>query len=291
LSVNYQDFKIFFTVLLFWVSIQFGQLIEDSIAYFMILSLGIVHGANDLLILKKGEEKKSRFYKSILGYLALIGLCIVSFFIHSYISLLLFIIISGYHFGEQHFEEKLVAPNWMKLSIYVVYGILIFLMIFIENMTEVDTIVFNLTGSSFAEESIWIGIIASSSVLIFLVLFGIYRKYTFKINFVKEVFYLGLLYLIFKTTSLILGFAIYFIFWHSIPSIIDQTKYISGEATKRSFLFYFKKAGPFWLLSIAGLVGLYFLMDESMFSSAIFLILFAVTAPHVWVMYRMKKTN
>jgi Brp/Blh family beta-carotene 15,15'-monooxygenase len=148
-----------------------------------------------------------------------------------------------------------------------------------------------LTGSYFSEETIWIGIITSSVILIFLVLFGIYKKYTFQINFFKEVFYLVLLFLIFKTTSLILGFAIYFIFWHSIPSIIDQTKYISGKATKRSLFYYFKTAGPFWILSIGGLVGLYFLMDESLFSSAIFLILFAVTAPHAWVMYRMKKAN
>lgn len=287
----YQDFKIFFTVFLFWFSLQFGEVIEDSIAYFMILSLGIVHGANDLLILKKGEEKKSRFFKSVLGYLLLIGLCIVSFFIDSYISLLLFIIISGYHFGEQHFEEKLIAPNWTKFSLYLIYGILIFLILFVVNMTDVDKIVYSLTERSFSEELIWIGIIISAVLLISLFLFGIYKKYTFKMNFAKEIFYLGLLYLVFKTTSLILGFAIYFIFWHSIPSIIDQTKYISGVTTKRSILYYFKKAGPFWLLSIGGLIGLYFLMDKRVFSSSIFLILFAVTAPHVWVMYRMKKTN
>ena len=53
LSLHYQDFKIIFTVFLFWISIQFGQIVEDSIAYFMVLSLGIVHGANDLFILKK----------------------------------------------------------------------------------------------------------------------------------------------------------------------------------------------------------------------------------------------
>ena len=53
LSLHYQDFKIIFTVFLFWISIQFGQIVEDLIAYFMVLSLGIVHGANDLFILKK----------------------------------------------------------------------------------------------------------------------------------------------------------------------------------------------------------------------------------------------
>jgi Brp/Blh family beta-carotene 15,15'-monooxygenase len=273
------------------MGVQFGTWIGDSIAYVMILSLGIVHGANDLLILKKGERNKTRFLKTILGYLALIGLCILSFFIHSYISLLLFIIISGYHFGEQHFEEKLMAPNWWKSFLYMIYGSLIFLMIFIENMTEVDAIVYSLTESTFSEEFIWIGIIVCSSMLIFLILFGVYKKYTLRMHFLKEIFYLALLHLTFKATSLILGFAIYFIFWHSIPSIIDQTKYISGVATKRNVLHYFKAAVPFWGLSIVGLVGLYFWMDESLFSSAIFLILFAVTAPHAWVMYRMKKVS
>ena len=55
-------------------------------------------------------------------------------------------------------------------------------MIFVENMTDVDQIVHNLTGRYFSEESIWIGIIASSVILISIVLFGIYKKYTFKMN-------------------------------------------------------------------------------------------------------------
>ncbi|MBT4780683.1 MAG: beta-carotene 15,15'-dioxygenase, partial [Polaribacter sp.] len=45
---NYQNFMMFFTFFLFWFSIQFGEFVEDSVAFVLIVSLGILHGANDL---------------------------------------------------------------------------------------------------------------------------------------------------------------------------------------------------------------------------------------------------
>ena len=64
MRIHYQDFMIFFTFLLFWISIQFGQIIEDSIAYIIVLSIGIVHGSNDFTILKKQQNSKIDFLKS-----------------------------------------------------------------------------------------------------------------------------------------------------------------------------------------------------------------------------------
>jgi hypothetical protein len=37
------------------------------------------------------------------------------------------------------------------------------------------------------------------------------------------------------------------------------------------------------------LVVAYYYLSESLFNSIIFIVLFAVTAPHVWVMNRMKQ--
>ncbi len=288
---NYQYFKIIFTVLMILLGLQFEGAIADPIAYFLILTLGIVHGANDLLILKQKEKNPSHFIRSVLGYLGLIALCVLSFFVHPFVSILLFILISAYHFGEQHFENQMDAPNWLTYSFYIFYGLVIFGMIFLENIDEVDVIVSELTGQIFPDNTILIGTLLSAGVLVSLLLYGVIKKYSFRFNILKEIFVLALIYLAFRYSSLILGFGIYFIFWHSIPSIMDQTTYISGATNKKSIMYYFKMASPYWLLSIAGLTALYFLMDESLFSSAIFLILFAVTAPHAWVMFRMKKSN
>ena len=79
LKIDYQDVTVFFTFLLLWTSIQFGQIIEDSIAYIIVLSIGIIHGANDLSILRKQEKSNLKFNKQVVRYLALILLCIVVF--------------------------------------------------------------------------------------------------------------------------------------------------------------------------------------------------------------------
>ena len=280
---------IFFTFLLFWTSIKFGQIIEDYIAYVIVLSIGIIHGSNDFTILRKQKSNTTSFLKSTGFYLFLIIMCILSYITHPYISFLFFILLSSYHFGEQHLEEKVFGSKIFKSILYIAYGMLIFSIIFIENLSDVDNIMKNLTGNSIPNDWINIMFFSSLSLLIVLFIYHFTRKIKPKIQIVRELFYLLLLFLVFKTSSLILGFAIYFVLWHSIPSILDQTKFLSGDYSFQTILEYFKTAFIYWLISILGLVVAYYFLDESQFSSIIFIVLFAVTAPHVWVMSRMKQ--
>lgn len=288
MKVDYQDFMIFFTFLLFWISIQFGQIVEDSIAFIIVLSLGIIHGSNDFTILKKQEKSKS-LIKPILIYLLLIFCCVLSYIINPFISILLFVFLSSYHFGEQHLEDKLNFNLKINLLFYTFYGLFIFALIFIENRNDVDTIMLNLTGNTIPDLWIKIMLISSASILIGLYFYKVFKKIDTTLNIIRELFYLILLYLVFKTTSLILGFAIYFVLWHSIPSVLDQTKFLSGEKNKKAIFKYLKTALIYWVISISSLLLAYYYIEEKLFSSIIFLVLFAVTAPHVWVMNRMKK--
>ena len=280
---------IFFTILLFWVSIQFGQIIEDSIAYVIVLSIGIIHGSNDFTILKKQKKNTIDLIKSTSFYLFLILLCIACYLINSFVAILFFVILSSYHFGEQHLENKFTGSKYVKSIIYVVYGMLIFSLIFIENLKDVEVIMRNLTGEIIPNSWIETMLVSTSLLLIILIAYQFTRKIKPKIQIVRELFYILLLYLVFKSSSLILGFAIYFVLWHSIPSILDQTKFLSGGYTFKTMLEYLKTAFVYWLISITGLVIAYYYFSESLFNSMIFIVLFAVTAPHVWVMNRMKQ--
>jgi Brp/Blh family beta-carotene 15,15'-monooxygenase len=218
-------------------------------------------------------------------------LCVVSYLINSFAAILFFILISSYHFGEQHLEGKLSGAKSFKTVLYVAYGVLIFSLIFIENLHQVDEVMLNLTGSTIPE--IWIKSILVSSASLLIILFGFHllRKGETKIKIIREFFYLILLYLVFNSSSLILGFAIYFVLWHSIPSILDQTKFLSGQQTFKTIIHYLKTAFIYWIISIAGLMIAYYYLSENYFNSIIFLALFAVTAPHVWVMNRMKQSK
>lgn len=289
-SENYQNFKIFFTFLLFWFSIQFGEFVEDIVAYFLVITLGILHGANDLLIIDRVKRNKNEFLKNLIIYLIIILSCVLLFFITPKIAILCFIVISAYHFGEEHFGEALDVGEILNSLYFFFYGLLIFAMIFFNSLTDVNEIMNQLVGSVFSV--IQIDYLLFSSILIyaFLSAYYVFNK-RLKIEFiVKEIFYLLLLFLVFKTTSLILGFAIYFIFWHSIPSILHQVIFLSGDLKKDSLIIYIRKAGIFWLISVFGMLLLYFFIPQlDLFATVVFIILFAVTAPHMWVMFQMKK--
>jgi Brp/Blh family beta-carotene 15,15'-monooxygenase len=280
---------LFFTFFLFWVSIQFGEVVDDFIAYIMVISVGILHGANDLLILSTKDQKDKKLIKNLFIYIGIILLCVVIYLFSSFVAIVLFVVLSAYHFGEEHLSHK-INVNFVFNAVYFLsYGLFIFALLFYQSMSDVDVIMTELTGRTFSKIQIEITLIVSA---IFLSTGSVYLILTKRNNsmlFLREFLYLVLLFLVFNTSSLILGFAIYFILWHSIPSIIHQIEFISGSLNKRNVIAYVKKALIYWVISIAGLLVLYQLLPEiKLLATVVFVILFAVTAPHTWVMHKMK---
>lgn len=285
----YQNFKIFITVFLFWFSIQFGKPIEDSIAFILVISIGIMHGANDMLILSLKKMNKKSSKKNLIIYISIVLSCVILFLLQPFLSILLFIFISCYHFGEEHLSDKVSLNPIFDTIYFIVYGMLIFSMLFYAALPEVNQIMQELSNVEFSYLQIKYSLIFSLVFFLAMNLFLLWKKKILLPEFLKELFFLGLLSLVFKTSSLILSFAIYFIFWHSIPSIIHQIFFISGDITKKTVLYYVKKALFYWLLSVVGLLILYlFIPQINLFSTVIFVILLSITAPHIWVMYRMK---
>jgi Brp/Blh family beta-carotene 15,15'-monooxygenase len=115
----------------------------------------------------------------------------------------------------------------------------------------------------------------------------------FKNNIFEQLFYLMVLVIIFKASSLIWGFTIYFIFWHSIPSLNDQITFLFGSATWPNCINYFKTAFIYWFISLVGIFGLYYIAkDMLVFNALFFAFLASITFPHFIVilnMYKKKK--
>ena len=286
---NYENFMLFFTFFLFWVSIQFGEVVEDFIAYIMVISVGILHGANDLLILSTKDQKDKKLIKNLLIYIGIILLCVVIYLLSSFLAIVLFVVLSAYHFGEEHLSHKINVNFGFNAVYFLSYGLFIFALLFYQSLSDVDVIMTDLTGRTFSKTQIEITLITSAIFLGVGTVFLILTKRNESVLFLREFLYLVLLFFVFNTSSLILGFAIYFILWHSIPSIIHQIEFISGNLNKKNVISYVKKALIYWIISIAGLLFLYQLLPEiKLLATVIFVILFAVTAPHTWVMHRMK---
>ena len=283
--------------LIFLISIGLSYLLpviyQDIVGFLLILSIGVIHGANDLLIIKKYTRKDS--LKSqinyFLYYLGLVLLGFLFFYAFPSIALLSFVLVSIYHFGEQHWESNSFNTNLYKgkkIFPIILHGLTFFLVIFINNIDVVNDVLASF-NSIFLNYSVLetLLIILFSIYMLMLLSFELFRRY-----FIGEFLFFLLLYFLTMNSSLIYGFSVYFIFFHSILSIKDQVNYIYEDDKSKYIKKYLINALPYFLLALFFLVGFYFFIDIESINilPIIFTFLAAITFPHVIVIEKMYST-
>jgi Brp/Blh family beta-carotene 15,15'-monooxygenase len=274
-----------------WIDSFVPQAFQIYVGFLLIFSFGILHGANDLTLIKNiNSQNKAASYWKILGYyIGIVLFGALLFYVLPALALLLFIIVSGYHFGEQHWNTKIeAAPILLKVLFETSYGMLLLFMLFEFHLLQVQLIIYDITGTQIPAlliQNLFFLLLVST---IGLGLFIHFKYLANKEPIFIELFYLIVFAVLFKVSSLIWGFALYFIFWHSIPSIIDQLKFLYGQASVKTFKQYFLSAALYWVISLIGITLLYFLFrDLKLFDALFFSFLASITFPHVLVIEKM----
>lgn len=289
---NLNSFVLVSTFFSLWFAVYFEQQVEELVAYFLILSFGILHGANDIKLIQNSEnpDMKTPFYMVLIKYVAIIILSTVVFYFFPLIALVLFVTISAYHFGEQHWLQRLDEKSSGKALFFVVYGLLLLFMLFATNAAEVNLVIKNLTGF-LPSDTVYMYLFVFCSAMFLVMGTVLYLKKRIKSNILEEVFYLLVFFVVFKTASLLWAFAIYFILWHSIPSLKDQITVLYGRASARNFIKYLRSSLLYWAISVFGLALFYFLFrdHDKVLMSLLFSFLAAITFPHVWVMRKFNE--
>jgi len=283
-----QNFNIVSTFLCLWLTGYMPDNVEVYVACFFILSLGLIHGANDIRIIKKVYQHKNwSFVKFLALYVCIVLIVTIMFFSVPTIALFLFILISGYHFGEQHFHNINSNNRFFRISLFTGYGCSVLFLLLISNSSESITIIYHITNIHITSTIFAYALIVS--LFVFSFSFIILMK---KIKQpLRELFNLLVFIVVFKTASLLWAFAIYFIIWHSLPSLLNQIKYLSLKVNKSSIMSYIKSSLLYWSISVLGLFIFFsFLVKESdSFSAVFFSFLAAITFPHVIVMTKIFK--
>lgn len=289
---NNNKFSILISFFALWISTYFSFEHQQFIGFVVIFLFGILHGSNDLqLILKINSQKNNNSLKKILIYYVIFVLIgIILFYSLPKFALLLFIFLSAYHFGEQHWT--ILYTNRLSKSVItfqIVYGLFIFILLFNFHQEEVKKIIEQIIGSSisfidFTNCLIVIGVLLCISGYL------VYKTDSkFKNEIIVNIFYLIVFGIFFKNASLIWGFAIYFVVWHSLPSIKEQIHFLYGEYTFNNFKRYFKSAFIYWIISLIGILLLYVLFkDQKIFKALFFSFLAAITFPHTLVIMKMQ---
>ena len=262
--------------------IFFGLESSYSILLFLIvmLSIGIPHGSVDHIIAfinpqARKFESKLIFY---VVYLSLIVFNIIIWVISPFLGLLVFLIISCYHFGETQVIGYNPTDN--KILNFVI-GANILLSLFLNNIVELQEILYILPQFSSLDlsgfDSVFFLLISVAILMLSIVNFKIKRK----VPLYAEI---TILYMVFFHTDLLTSFALYFGFCHSLPMLMLEFK----EFKTDSFMKFYLKTLPFTILSIIFGFLLYQFNNDLLTSDNlilfVFIIISSLTLPHVFIM-------
>ncbi len=274
----------------------FNELIISFFCLFLILSIGISHGAldnykaNKLLSIYKIKNKSIFF----IIYILISATIILIWNLYSSYTLIAFLIVASYHFGREDTSFLYQEHSNIDQALYLIKGsLIIFAPLFFhfdETLKIFETLMLSNNFIIFLQDEHWL-----INVSLFLSILG-YFYFIFRNKLQDfEILLLDMLSIIILNFvfSPLIAFTLYFCFLHSVRHIIS----ISHELNKNDFLkgvkVFIRKALP--LTIITAILYLFAALFLSKFFSlndviikVIFIGLASLTFPHILLEYLLE---
>jgi len=294
-KINYYHSLIFFNLCILLSAFEF---LRDNnlfiLCLFLILSLGISHGALDHI---KGKKLlKLLNYKSTSTFYILyilVGLSVILLWLlFSKILLLIFLIVASYHFGKED-SEFIISRSNLEL-VYFFKGSLVITAPLLFHKTETLNIFNNLNFD--ISQSLFI----LNEFLYVFIAFSFFANIIISLN--KQIDIKSLLLMDFISILLlnyflnpILAFTIYFCFLHSIRHSLSLIFELDNNIY-RGFRNFVKKAIPLTLITaIIYLASIHFINNYYELDQAIYKVIFiglaSLTFPHILLEYLIEKNE
>ena len=282
-----------FSIWLQFYSLSFSSQVFWSVA--LIALLGIPHGAIDhVLFEEKNREQKSNngigFYSF---YFGLILLYFIAWIKISMWSLVLFLAISAYHFGQSQFSDLKNVERTKLMLIFSGWGTSILSGLLWYNHAAVISLFQSSPDLTellaIMDLEVLFMFFSGSTIFTFISILwlGFAKKIPLQ-RMTFELLTLLLIHLCFYTLPLLIAFTIYFTTLHSLAVMSEEFEFLKKKRVNFSFLKFVKLLLPFTLLSIGGsfLIIVISRMGSLGVSDVlmVFILLSLVTLPHSIVM-------
>jgi Brp/Blh family beta-carotene 15,15'-monooxygenase len=287
----------FSLMLLYYGSILSKNFLSTSICLFLILTVGISHGALDDI---KGY-KVLKFYKIknkyifYFNYIFLAFIVILIWFFFPTFALVLFLIVAAYHFGKEDcWGVPIKKSNLNPLKFFLKGSLIILAPLWLS--FEETVAIFNILGVKNEMFFSFLIILNNNSILLALVALSVIsnifinRKLKHLTGFVWETTCILGLY---DTFNPLIAFTIYFCFLHSFRHSISLTYELNIDIAD-----FIKKAWPLTVITaFFFFIGLYILTGfqkidiDSSIINVIFIGLASLTFPHILLEYLMEKNE
>ena len=301
-SFYFSALTIFFSVIALILSKNFefsNQSIVPFLCLFLILSVGISHGAldnykaNKILKIYKINNKLVFYF----SYIFISILIILSWIFFSLITLLAFLLIASYHFGREDTSFLIKKNSSFDQLLYLVKGsLIIFSPLFFhteETLKIFELLLINNSFLVFIKNEHWV-----INVCLILNFLG-YLYFVFRNNFDNfEILFLDFLLILIINFifSPLLAFTIYFCFLHSIRHIISIVLELDEANFSNGIKLFIKKALPLTVVTaILYLLAVFLIANFYGFNTAIIQVIFiglaSLTFPHILLEYLIEKNE
>ncbi len=256
--------------------------------FFMILILGVSHGALDHFRGKNLLQpilKKNWFIFFYPGYILLGLIVIFCWTIFPAITLLLFLVVASYHFGEEDLRFFFKGRGYFFSLVSFLKGALIITLSFHYNHeTTVVFFEYLMVPQIEYEKLTEFKSLLFSVNLIFLIISLIYllRNQINKLALI--LFEIMFILLSFIYLPLILAFSMYFCFLHSSKHIIGLARELDSKNISNGLKLFVLKATPLTLLTVILAFLLLYFLDQNINENiiqVIFIGLASLTLPHI----------
>ena len=259
-----------------------------------VILFGIPHGSLDHFIYHKERNEAMNIRsisKFLLFYLGFAVLYASLWLISVELSILLFIVISAYHFGEMDLKALAIKTSLSSRILFSFYGLLFLVNYLLFQFPNVESILLGFPDfeqSQIERLRLLYGYqeeVMIASLLIFIPILSIYLFQSKLLGLVQleTVLQLVVLMLIVFNLPILLGFGFYFNIWHAGLSMIEIKKFLGWQ--DKSYWFIYRKS---WLTNGLSflMIGLLFVVFKGNLERllAIFFMSIAIlTAPHMKV--------
>lgn len=270
-----QYFYVFLCVFSTWIVNRFEIQIQDQIATIFLLTTGLFHGIFDLDIASiNGYSKAKTFFVYILS----LGLGILMILWVQSIAVILLLLVSAMHFGEDFLIEK---KNKTLYSLFI--GINILLWFFALNWNE------------FLEYIALFGINLNLNNYYLIGLNSLLSLFIWRLQIRPKWYIINVILIILLSFScrLIPAFAIYFCLGHSLPSSQLQVKTLKNTLSFTKFRQVLARGISVYVLALLFSYGTYLaighlLEKELSLTSLVYLMLLSV--PHSVIMHSLEES-
>ena len=295
-KLNFYHSLIFFNICIILSALEF---LKDKnfliLCFFLILSIGISHGALDDLKGKKLLKifKVKNIFIFYLGYIAISLFVIICWILMPKVTLTIFLLIACYHFGKEDTDFLIKKKNFLVNLLFTLKGSIIIVSPLIFNFQD--------TVNIFTLLNFDISILGTNQIFLYSILFLSFlsnialllnQENDFKSLIMMD--FISILILNYFLSP-ILAFTIYFCFLHSLRHSFSLIFELSNNFNRGAIIFI-KKALPLTIATVLiYVITFYYLtnlfgIDEVMYK-LIFIGLASLTFPHILLEYLLEKNE